>query len=403
MEKDRNKNFAKLSDTKNGTGFAIITVSYNCANTIERTIASVLNQRNADFEYIIIDGSSDDGTCEIIQRYKDSLAYEVSEKDNGIYDAMNKALKHVTKDVVCFLNGDDFFLSEDVLYLISKEFETSKADIVIGRIREKDGEPKQVKISDKTCPYYGVPFPHQATFSKRHLYDELSGFDENYQISADYDWMLRAINNNANIHYSDTLVSYYSDGGRSDSEECIAEMYSISNKYMNHDNYDSKAIEEMRRFYFDVICWRIFERVIKLKDNIEDPSKLTFLNRSEKDYFIWGCGNYGKLFKAFFEHYGIKVKGFYDSNSSFHGTKYEGIPISEYSPSSNSVVIISVQSAEDKIGEYLSSYGLKQEEDYYSFSYIKKHVLELLISDTNAGKKVMDAMNITKDEALQLI
>uniref|UniRef100_UPI0025F02DAE hypothetical protein n=1 Tax=Pseudobutyrivibrio sp. TaxID=2014367 RepID=UPI0025F02DAE len=65
--------------------------------------------------------------------------------------------------------------------------------------------------------------------------------------------------------------------------------------------------------------------------------------------------------------------------------------------------IISVQSAEDKIGEYLSSYGLKQEEDYYSFSYIKKHVLELLISDTNAGKKVMDAMNITKDEALQLI
>lgn len=403
MGKGINENSYKLSHINNRIGFSIITVSYNCASTIERTITSVLNQRNVDFEYIIIDGASTDGTKEIIQRYKKSLAFEVSEKDTGIYNAMNKALKHATKDIVCFLNGDDYFLADDVLLLISKEFEMSKADIVIGRIREKDCEPKQVKISDKPCSYYGVPFPHQATFSKRHLYDELSGFDENYQISADYDWMLRTIKNNANIHYSDTLVSYYSDGGRSDSEECIAEMYSISNKYMKYDNYDSKAIEEMRRFYFYVICWRIFERVIKLKDNIEDTSKLTFLNRSDRDYFIWGCGNYGKLFKSFFEHYGIKVKGFYDSNSSFHGTKYEGISISEYSPSSNSVVIISVQSAEDKIGEYLSGYGLKQEEDYYSFSYIKKHVLELLISGSNAGEKVMDAMHITKEEALKLI
>lgn len=403
MNNNRIRQSSEKTQTKSGVRFSVITVSYNCANTIERTIVSVLNQKDVDVEYIIIDGASNDGTKEIIQRYKNSLAFEVSEKDKGVYDAMNKALKHATKDIVFFLSGDDYFTNDNVLSLIAKEFETSKADIVVGRVLEKNGVSALVRISDVQCPYYKVTFHHQATFSKLHLYDELMDFDENYRISADYDWILKAISNNVKIHFSDIAVSVFSEGGCSDSEECIAEMYSISNKYMKHDNYDSKAIEEMRRFYFDVICWRIFERVIKLKDNIEDPSKLTFLNRSDRDYFIWGCGNYGKLFKTFFEHYGIKVKGFYDSNSSYHGTKYEGIPISEYSPSSNSLVIISVQGAEDKIGEYLSGYGFKQEEDYYSFSFIKKQVLKLLISGSNAGEKVMNAMHITKEEALKMI
>lgn len=87
---------------------SIITVCYNRKDTIEQTIESVLNQSYADKEYIIIDGNSTDGTQDIIQKYKDRLAYWCSEPDNGLYDAMNKGLRHVTGDVIAFLNSDDW-------------------------------------------------------------------------------------------------------------------------------------------------------------------------------------------------------------------------------------------------------------------------------------------------------
>ena len=110
---------------------SVITVSYNAAQTIEETLFSVCNQSYLNVEYIIIDGGSTDGTCEIIEKYRNKIGYFISEPDNGIYDAMNKGLKIATGDYVIFLGADDHFISLSVLEEVVEEMEkTNKTNIV---------------------------------------------------------------------------------------------------------------------------------------------------------------------------------------------------------------------------------------------------------------------------------
>ncbi len=113
----------------------IITVSYNAVNTIESTINSVLSQDYNDIEYIIVDGSSSDGTKEIIQRYNDKITKWISEKDNGIYDAMNKGILLATGDVIGILNADDLYSSNDIISKIVNQFTKSNADALYGDLK----------------------------------------------------------------------------------------------------------------------------------------------------------------------------------------------------------------------------------------------------------------------------
>ena len=101
---------------------SIITVVYNRAATIERAIRSVLGQSYTNIEYIIVDGASKDGTAEIIQQYKDRIHTVVSEKDNGMYDALNKGIRLATGDVVGILHADDEFANDQVLATIASRF-----------------------------------------------------------------------------------------------------------------------------------------------------------------------------------------------------------------------------------------------------------------------------------------
>lgn len=98
-----------LCEDKSGMKISIVTVSYNAADTIERTIRSVLDQQYNDLEYIIIDGGSNDGTVEIIKKYEDMLAFWVSEPDDGMYDALAKGFRHATGDIYAYINADDFY------------------------------------------------------------------------------------------------------------------------------------------------------------------------------------------------------------------------------------------------------------------------------------------------------
>ena len=111
---------------------SIITTAHNSAKTIEDTIQSVLNQTYPNIEYIITDGSSTDGTQEIVKRYGDKIAKFVSEKDKGIYDGMNKGIQMAAGDIVGQINSDDFYASNDVITKIVSEMEKTGADVCYG-------------------------------------------------------------------------------------------------------------------------------------------------------------------------------------------------------------------------------------------------------------------------------
>ena len=123
---------------------SIITVVWNNAKTIKDAINSVLNQSYKDVEYIVIDGASTDGTIEIVKSYGDRIKF-ISEKDNGLYDAMNKGIWLATGDVVGILNSDDFYASDKILQIVADEFLKSNADSVYANLEYVDAnDPKRV-------------------------------------------------------------------------------------------------------------------------------------------------------------------------------------------------------------------------------------------------------------------
>ena len=174
---------------------SIITVVYNNVRDIERTLLSVLNQSYAHIEYIVVDGASSDGTLEIIQRYQDRLSKVVSEKDAGIYDAMNKGLALASGDYVLFMNSGDELYAPDT---VKNVFSTApNADIYYGETEMFNEAWQSIGKRRHSVPEkftwqsfrFGMTISHQAIYIRRTLTEP---YDRQYALSADIDWILTA-------------------------------------------------------------------------------------------------------------------------------------------------------------------------------------------------------------------
>ena len=160
---------------------SIITVNFNDAEGLERTIRSVISQTFHDYEFIIIDGGSSDNSKSIIEQHENQINYWVSEPDNGIFNAMNKGIIASKGDYLIFMNSGDYFYNEKVL-------EDSQnylgADFVIGQVKRKDTNTiMDYELSDiSMMTFYSGAIPHQATFHKRSLFQD-SLYDEKLKIS----------------------------------------------------------------------------------------------------------------------------------------------------------------------------------------------------------------------------
>jgi glycosyltransferase involved in cell wall biosynthesis len=215
---------------------SVITVVYNNAADIERTMLSVLNQSYADIEYIVIDGASTDGTLEIIHRYKDRISKLISEKDKGIYDAMNKGLEIAAGDYVLFMNSGDEFFDE---YTVAAVFASAPgADIYYGETEminakgESLGQRRHKAPSQFTWRGFnlGMSISHQAIYIKRAL---LEPYDPQYQLSADIDWIIRAAKKAKKIVNVNRYVAKYLVGGMSKAKhrQSLTERFNIMKKH----------------------------------------------------------------------------------------------------------------------------------------------------------------------------
>lgn len=165
--------------------FSIVTVSYNCADAIRKTLESVVGQDCADKEYIIIDGGSTDGTADIIREYEEHLTYWCSEPDGGIYQGMNKGIARAQGQWIIFMNAGDVFADEHVLSQVASFLDEEKYDILYGDIlTEKKGELHR-KIAAEPCNKQRMYFCHQAAFVQTRLLKQMP-FDTRFQMSADF-------------------------------------------------------------------------------------------------------------------------------------------------------------------------------------------------------------------------
>lgn len=178
---------------------SIITVVYNRAATIERAIRSVLGQSYNNIEYIIVDGASKDGTTEIIQQYKERIHTIVSEKDNGMYDALNKGIRLATGDVVGILHADDEFANDQVIATIANRFSANvEVEAVYGDVGfvRKDQDDKIVRyyssaIFRTKLFTWGFMPAHPTFFCYRRFFEEFGYYRTDLQIAADFDLLLR--------------------------------------------------------------------------------------------------------------------------------------------------------------------------------------------------------------------
>ena len=180
------------------TKITVITAVFNRAGTVGQALGSVAEQTWRDVEHVVIDGASTDGTLGVLEAHRRQLAVLVSEPDGGIYDALNKGLRHATGDVVGVLHADDTFESPDVLARVAAAFADPTVDAVYGDlvyVREQD--PTQVvrywraDAFEPGCLERGWMPPHPTFYVRRAVYERLGGFDTRFRISADYDCILR--------------------------------------------------------------------------------------------------------------------------------------------------------------------------------------------------------------------
>lgn len=227
--------------------FSIITVSFNSEKTIERTIKSVLSQNCIDYEYIIIDGASKDGTLEIVRKYiplfHGKLKF-ISEPDNGIYNAMNKGIKMSNGDYIGIVNSDDW-LEDNALNTVLEEIEKigNTDALICGSLcfHYENGVKLQM-IADSDRFYKGIPHYsynrglfHPAVFVGRKVYEDVGIFDEQFRVMADIDFIYRCYEAKKPFIFVNSVISNMSDSGVSNKIN-LSRSFSENNYFLKKRN-----------------------------------------------------------------------------------------------------------------------------------------------------------------------
>jgi glycosyltransferase len=203
--------------------FSIITVVKNNVFEIEKTINSLKNQKFQNFEHIIVDGNSKDGTSEIIKRKINSKIKYYKGTDSGIYDAINKGIKHSKGNYIGLLHSGDFFASSDVLTAINKVSKNN--DIVIGNICYFNKKISILRYWKKSLLKLSLTnsykIPHTGMFIKKEIFKEIGNYNTKYKISSDTDFILRLSKKNYRLFYVNKNLIFMKSGGISSSNKTL--------------------------------------------------------------------------------------------------------------------------------------------------------------------------------------
>lgn len=225
---------------------SVITPCLNICNDgrleyFEKMMESIHNQTWTDLEHLVIDGGSTDGTIEILKQYQSKgwINHLVSEKDSGLYSAMNKGIRASRGEYIHIMNTDDFFLDlgyfkRSMEVLEDGEYDFTHADRVI---KSREGKPDNVKKGDERVAFFRMPFRHQTMIVSRDVFDEVGMFDETYQIAADYKFVLQMlIAGRKGYHFSETVLCSLDGGASSNREKCIQEVSQAIFETYGHRN-----------------------------------------------------------------------------------------------------------------------------------------------------------------------
>lgn len=252
--------------------FSIITISFNSEKTIERTIKSVLTQTYSNFEYIIVDGASKDGTLDIVKKYEPLFEGRMkwkSEPDEGIYNAMNKGVRMASGEIIGIVNSDDW-LEPDALDIVKNVFtknESNTKALYCGGIyyHRMDGTVKCWRANLKSFNrqaflYIMSGIRHPSTFVPRQVYERIGLFNDQMKLSADQDFVLRCYYGGVRFVEIPEVLSNMSEGGLSTEGSERARRLSTEDRKLMLHNFNKRGLEYYWLFY----TWKLRGLVKKL-------------------------------------------------------------------------------------------------------------------------------------------
>ena len=228
--------------------YTIITINYNNGKELRRTIESVINQTLTDFEYVVIDGGSTDDSVSIIKEYGDRIDFWISERDKGVYNAMNKGLSHAHGEYVNFMNSGDSFYSPTVLEEIDSEI--GDADILFGNVcnslsgRRYGGIKADSEVTFLTLKKEIIC--HQGTFYRRTIF-ERHPYDESLKLIADWKVNVQAIVfDNCKVKVVDTIVANYDLTGMSSTQ---SQLHAEERKRVMAELFPERILKDYEHLY----------------------------------------------------------------------------------------------------------------------------------------------------------
>ncbi|TZF86197.1 glycosyltransferase (plasmid) [Pedobacter sp. BS3] len=232
---------------------SIVTINLNHAAGLERTIISVKNQTSLDkIEYIVIDGNSTDGSQEIAKKYAATINYYTSEKDQGIYQAMNKGIARANGEYLLFLNSGDTLYDHSVIQsFLTYEKQVPQQDVYYGRIAyaNKNTRAAKHKIIPSMELFAIDSLPHPASFIAKKLFSEIGLYNENYKIISDWIFFFSAYIAQKKLHYIDLLVTIFEPGGVSSNHHVsYEEKLSFIKDFYPNFLIDFEYLNNMRYF-----------------------------------------------------------------------------------------------------------------------------------------------------------
>ena len=259
---------------------SIITINFNDKLGLDKTIKSVLNQTFTDFEFLVIDGGSTDGSTAVIEQNTSKINYWISEKDSGVYNAQNKGIKAATGDFVIFMNSGDTFVDNQVLSNVAGDL-TNEFDIYYGdNFKVKADGSKRLKTYPEKLSFsffYGSCINHQSTFIRRNLFDKFFYYSEDLKIVSDWEFFIYAIcKENIPYKYLAKTIANYDFTGISSldkykskvNEERLSVMQkyfpAFVNDYVQVSQLNSKRVQQVLHIQKYPIAWKILKIFISI-------------------------------------------------------------------------------------------------------------------------------------------
>lgn len=284
----------------------VVTVTYNAENYLEETIESIINQTYKNIEYIIIDGASSDKTVNIIKKYEKHISYWVSEVDNGIYDAMNKAIDVANGEWINFMNAGDSFADKNI---IEKVIENSyNADVICGNLYYVTNYKKEyIKVPGLKKAYECMFCNHQAMFVKTSLMKKYK-FDTSFKIAGDYDLTLKLYSKGYNFKFLDLIIANFIAGGDSERDKIRARIENIFiiSKYTKDITkiFNSQVYTQLQSY--SLSNNKLFSHMLNMLYKEFDRLKL-----KDKRFVLYGFGNVGKIIE---NEFGKNIVAIIDKN-----------------------------------------------------------------------------------------